>query len=247
MTRSPWQLGVSEPTRLRSSGYSSDLPGAGVVGALRGLRPGPRRRRPDRPAYARRRSAPEPSFAYRGLGAPFTLTREGPAWTAAGVDGGRGGGVVLKCLRSGHGPQRSQSTTPFSAASSSGCRRRIKRAGTDAGKKIVARRRRVVTDPPVSSRRCWSPRPVSRTGRPAPGCPTRSPAVPATAGRPGCSSAARPTPLHRWDSTPPAVPARRQPGLPSTIFHTRVATWRFSRSSTFARSLPLMSRMRWRR
>lgn len=35
-----------------------------------------------------------------------------------------------------------------------------------------------------------------------------------------------------------------QLGAPSTIFHTRVATWRLSRSSTFARSLPLMSRMR---
>ncbi|MET7685936.1 LysR substrate-binding domain-containing protein [Streptomyces sp. NPDC005423] len=59
-----------------------------------------------------------------------------------------------------------------------------------------------------------------------------------------CDIAAHPT-AAATDRT--KVLTRHQPGPPSTIFHTRVATWRFSRSSTFARSLPLMSRMRWSR
>ncbi|MFD4610483.1 LysR substrate-binding domain-containing protein [Streptomyces sp. NPDC058440] len=48
-----------------------------------------------------------------------------------------------------------------------------------------------------------------------------------------CSRAARPT---ATDTARAEVLVRHQPGPPSTIFHTRVATWRFSRSSTFARS-----------
>lgn len=59
-------------------------------------------------------------------------------------------------------------------------------------------------------------------------------------------------PLHGPLADPQCRSRRRgawgpQPGPPSTIFHTRVATWRLSRSSTFARSWPLMSRMRWSR
>jgi hypothetical protein len=88
-----------ERLRQRLAGRGTSPPGtARVAGALRGLRRGRPRRRPDRPAV---RAALEASFADRGLAAPFTLTPDWPAWTAAGVEG-----LCFKRLRSGHGPQR---------------------------------------------------------------------------------------------------------------------------------------------
>ncbi|MGC0336076.1 hypothetical protein RKD20_001110 [Streptomyces sp. SLBN-8D4] len=74
-----------ERLRQRLAGRGTSPPGtARVAGALRGLRRGRPRRRPDRPAV---RAALEASFADRGLAAPFTLTPDWPAWTAAGVEG----------------------------------------------------------------------------------------------------------------------------------------------------------------
>ncbi|MCW8095794.1 acetate kinase [Streptomyces tauricus] len=97
---------------------------------------------------------------------------------------------------------------------------------------LVAERPEIVSAPGARARRRRSHRrgPADRPGDP---------------GSPGSR-------LSGAGTTEPCSPVRhphrccqgRQPDLPSMIFHTRVATWRLSRSSTFARSLSLISRMR---